>query len=688
MKKIIVFLYILLTIILAIATILEALYGTGFIQEYCYGSSCFFALWSVIGIWGLLYILQRKLWERPAALLLHTAFIVMLIGAGITWIWGEKGIVHIREGETQETFVQTSDTMVRKLPFQMQLQKFETSYYPGTQTAANYISHISITENGKEIQKATISMNNILSYKGYRFYQSSFDDDNKGTWLSVNHDPIGIGVTYAGYFLMLISMIFILLSKKCGFRKLLKNPLLQKGFISLLIAFSLTPNNLSAQETEKTKPIWPKEYADSAASIQVLYNDRIAPFNTLARDFTLKLYGKPSYKGLTAEQIVGSWLLFPDVWAKEPMILIKNDEIRQELGLTNKYARYIDFFDENGTYKLKTLWEKSHNIHTNEAPSALQKAISQVDEKVALITMLQQGELIQKLPPNIQALPEQKITAEIWYNKIPFCKILFMFNLTIGIVSLITFILQFIGNQKIKLIKNLSLASHILLLVAFLFHTVGIALCWYISGRIPISNGYETMMFVAWCILLVSFILRNKVRLFVPFGFLLSGFTLLVAYLGQSNPQITVLMPVLHSPILSIHVSILMFAYALYGFTTLNGIACLCLFRNKEKYEQHIQKITIVSKLILYPATFCMGIGIFIGAIWANISWGTYWSWDPKETWALITFLVYGAAFHTESVGKFNKPLFFHLYIVLAFATVLMTYFGVNELLGGMHSYK
>lgn len=687
MKHIVILLYLIITIILAIATVFEAIYGTTFISTYCYQSSWFFALWAVLGIWGAIYIFQIKLWKRPASILLHTAFMVMLVGAGITWLWGEKGIVHIREGETQQNFLQTNDTLVRPLPFQIRLNTFNISYYPGTESPTNYESLVSILDGTKSFEQ-TISMNNILSYKGYRFYQSSFDEDKKGTWLSVNHDPIGIGVTYTGYFLMVIAMLYVLVSPKCGFRKLLKHPLLQKGILSLVLVFSAFANTLSAQESETVKPIWNRETADSSAYLQIIYNDRIAPFNTLARDFTTKLYGKPSYKGLSAEQVVGSWLLFPEAWAKEPMILIKDKELRDKLGITEKYACYLDFFDQQGNYKLRTLWEQSKSSRKNAPPSALQKAITQVDEKVALISMLQQGELIQKLPPTIAPLPQQKIIAEIWYNKIPFCKILFMANLTIGIIIFVFLCAQIVRNSTNSSPKINKIFSF-LLIISFLFHTFGMGLRWYISGRIPLGNGYETMMFIAWCILCIALILRNKFRLCVAFGFLLSGFTLLVAYLGQNNPQITSLMPVLHSPILSIHVSVLMIAYALYGFITLQGMLALYLhFHNNKLYQEQIDTLTIFSKLLLYPATFLMGIGIFVGAIWANISWGNYWSWDPKETWALITFLVYAAGFHSESIGKFNKSAFFHTYMIFAFLTVLMTYFGVNNLLGGMHSYK
>ena len=686
MKRFLIVVYILIITSLATATFVEARFGTSFIKDFCYESSWFFTCWTILGIVGLLYAFRRKLWQRPAAFLLHLSFIVILIGAGITWTFGERGIMHINQGEAQQFFLK-NDTVHAELPFSVELQQFTISYYPGTTAPADYVSSVIVHNADGTKSNGEISMNNVLSHKGYRFYQTSYDENLAGTWLSINHDQIGIGVTYTGYLLMALSMIFLLFSKKSGFRKLLKHPVLQKTtFCFLLIFISFCGKPISAQEMVTTKPIWEKVYADSASSMQVLYHDRIVPFNTLARDFTLKLYGKPKYKGLTAEQVVGSWLLFPDSWKNEPMILVKNEDLQSRLGIQGKYAKYIDFFDENNHYKLRELWQSLQS----ENRSPLRKAVIEADEKIALITMLQQGSLIRPLPDDgsVKPLSNTKIQAELFYNKVPFCKILFMVNLTIGFLSLFWLLTQIVRNISTRKSKT-ELLLKILILCVLLFHSIGILLHGYISGRIPMSNGYETMMFVAWCVLLVAVLLRNKSAFIVPFGFLLSGFILLVAWLGQKNPQITPMMPVLHSPILSIHVSVLMMAYALYGFVTLNG--CIALFfhaKDNERHAETIETLTVLSKLMLYPATFLMGIGIFIGAVWANISWGNYWSWDPKETWALITFLVYSAAFHTESVPKFNKTVFFHVFVLIAFLTVLMTYFGVNNLLGGMHSYK
>ena len=142
-------------------------------------------------------------------------------------------------------------------------------------------------------------------------------------------------------------------------------------------------------------------------------------------------------------------------------------------------------------------------------------------------------------------------------------------------------------------------------------------------------------------------------------------------------------MPVLQSPLLSIHVLCMMISYTLFGLVALTGIMGLVMPRIE---AQHM--LRDVSLTILYPAVFILTIGTFLGAVWANISWGSYWAWDPKETWALITMMVYGAMLHGSTMSKFNSPRFFHTYAILAFLSVLITYFGVNLLLGGMHSYS
>ena len=600
-------------------------------------------------------------------LLLHGSFLVILGGALITFLWGEQGYVHLEEGKTTDRFVVQDSRHLLPLPFSLRLDSFRIVCYPGTEAPADYVSYIHVSGNGRESQKASVSMNRIFSCGGYRFYQSSYDPDGRSSWLSVNHDPWLLG----------LSMLWVLCSRGGEFRRLLRHPLLRMG--GFLVLFLLLGTTLQA--AERKLPVLNLKQADSLASVQVIYHDRVMPFNTLARDFVLKLTGKPAYKGLEPEQVIGGWLLHPEVWKDEPMIRIKSAALRRRLGLESDFARLSDLFDGQ-TYRLQAYWDASDN-HSGEL-SPLDKAIVETDEKVGLILMLQQGTLIQPLPDDgsIARLPEAKVRAELLYNRIPFSQVLFMFNLTVGLLAFA--VLLYRGMRRAaadsRMLRGLERFFTGALWAALAFQSLGYALRWYIGGRVPLSNGYETMQFLALATLLLACLLRRRFPFTLPFGFLLSGFALLVSYLGQMNPQITPLMPVLVSPWLSSHVSLIMMSYALFAFLMLNGVLALCVRREA-------LRLMLLSRLLLYPAVFFLGAGIFLGAIWANVSWGHYWSWDPKEVWALVTFMVYAVPFHAGSLSRLRKPLFFHVYMMVAFLTVLMTYFGVNYVLGGMHSY-
>lgn len=210
---------------------------------------------------------------------------------------------------------------------------------------------------------------------------------------------------------------------------------------------------------------------------------------------------------------------------------------------------------------------------------------------------------------------------------------------------------------------------------------------WTISGTIPMANGYETMLFVAWTVMLLSLLLSFRFPIMLTCGFLMSGFFLLVSHISQMDPQITHVMPVLNSPLLSIHVSIIMMGFALLSLTFINAITALTVKLINRDATRQMAALQSLSLLFLYPAATTLGIGIFVGAIWANVSWGEYWGWDPKEVWALITFMVYAAALHLKTLPALRRPVAFHVFMLLAFLTILMTYFGVNYILGGMHSY-
>ena len=678
MKRLILSVYVALVVVLAVTTFVEQARGTAFAGAHVYHAVWFALLWGVLAVLTLVACVRMRLWRRVPLLLLHGSFLVILGGALITFLWGEQGYVHLEEGKTTDRFVVQDSRHLLPLPFSLRLDSFRVQCYPGTDAPEDYISHVRLSgKQGEGTRTATVSMNRILMHEGYRFYQSSYDPDGRGSWLSVNHDPWGIGVTYAGYALLGLSMLWVLCSRGGEFRRLLRHPLLRMG--GFLVLFLLLGTTLQA--AERKLPVLNLKQADSLASVQVIYHDRVVPFNTLARDFVLKLTGKPAYKGLEPEQVIGGWLLHPEVWKDEPMIRIKSAALRRRLGLESDFARLSDLFDGQ-TYRLQAYWDASDN-HSGEL-SPLDKAIVETDEKVGLILMLQQGTLIRPLPDDgsVARLPEAKVRAELLYNRIPFSRWLFMFNLSVGLLAFA--LLLYKGLRPVaadgRMLRGVERFFACALWAALLFQALGYGLRWYIGGRIPLSNGYETMQFLALATLLLACLFRRRFPFTLPFGFLLSGFALLVSYLGQMDPQITPLMPVLVSPWLSSHVSLIMMSYALFAFLMLNGVLALCVRREA-------LRLMLLSRLLLYPAVFFLGAGIFLGAIWANVSWGHYWSWDPKEVWALVTFMVYAVPFHAGSLSRLRKPLFFHVYMMVAFLTVLMTYFGVNYVLGGMHSY-
>ncbi len=669
--------FILLAIIAAIigaATIVESHMGTQFVLDNIYGAWWMKCLWAVMTAFSVWFIIKRKLWQRLNVFLLHISFLVILTGAMLTSLLGEKGLMHLRTGIPVSGFM-TKERRIVHMPFQVRLDTFSIKHYPGTEAPSDYVSSVTcLTPDGSVITKGRISMNNILRHDGYRLYQTSFDEDRQGSWITVNHDPWGIAVTYTGYILLAISTILILFLRGGKLRKLLQHPLLRKSALMAMLAIMTSPALATGTE-ESPLPAIRLEEADKHRSAQIIYNDRIAPFNTLAIDFVTKLYGKSTFRGLSPEQVVISWQLHPDDWNKAPIIKIKSEQLRSLLNINSNHASLNDLFNTDGQYILADLYKKEAGTH-----SKLEKAIIETDEKVAIIQMLTNGTLIKPVPHDAQPLSSMRIDAELLYNSIPFSKILFMVNLTMGFILMLFTLYIKKSVATVRIISNITLyLSTAFLLSAFLLR-------WYISQTIPLTNGYETMVFVALATLLIAILLHRRISVIAPFGLIISGFTLLVSHLAQMNPQITPLMPVLQSPLLSSHVALIMISYSLFAFMTLNGVTSLILMRKPSGHEQ-AQRLTIISRIMLYPATLLLAIGIFIGAVWANVSWGNYWSWDPKEVWALITMIVYGIAFHDTSIKWLRTDRYFNIYITLASLTVLMTYFGVNYLLGGMHSY-
>ena len=718
-KKALLSLYVLLISVMAVATVVEHCTSTPFVNEHIYGAWWFTLLWALLAAGGTTYFVKRHV-RKWNIVLLHLSLLIILLGALLTHLTSFSGTIHLRQGEAVNSYremVSMTETKSQPLPFVVRLDSFDVINHSGTTAASDYITHFSIAD-GKTVTHAQVSMNKIFVYHGVRFYQASYDTDNLGSILSISSDRWGIPTTYTGYGLLFFSLLWLLIDPKGTFRRSIR----QLSHLGDTV-------NKSKDNTSQARR--------SSVLTQIIFILlTLVPSITYALDFVQKIHGSRSYKDYTAEQVLLGWTFFPEDWSGEPFIRIKSSEMRQQLGI-GKYASMNAFF-RNGEYILgQPAYDYAHGTNKD----AFHKACADIDCKLQMMMTLRQGtpftlypytfshqrtlwfspfERFPKEMPRKDAdfigrtfatlfvvarrgdfatvnstldaiakyqqrnggnsLPSKgRLAAENVYNRLPYTTILFMLNLTLGMLTLVI-----MARRSTRATRPL----RVLLLLSFLLLTFVLALRWIISGTIPLGNGYETTLAVAWMAQLFVLIFASTqsaghnglTLLMCAFGFLISGFFLLVSHISLMDPAIGPLMPVLNSPLLSIHVSFMMMSYAFLSITFFCGLAALIRPRTAEALQ-------VISRVFLYPAIVTLGIGIFLGAIWANISWGSYWSWDPKETWALITFMLYAIALHTQSLPRLARPRAYHIYMVFCFLSILMTYFGVNYLLSGMHSY-
>lgn len=722
-------------LILITATIVESSKGTAFVRQHIYTSAWFVVLWAALAVVAAVYIVLRKNKSNisTSVLLVHASFLVILLGAFTSWTMAESGTIHLRQNETTST-MKDEEGKTKELGFEVSLKNFNVVNYPGTDAPMDYVT--TLTANTQEIK---VSMNNIGSFNGYRFIQSGYDSDMQGTTLGVYHDPWGIGITYTGYALLFISLIATMASKKTRMRHLYRKALSLQGAkawaVTALLAVSSFSTTANAQEMVKIDG----DIADDFGKICVLYNSRITPINTVATSFVTKLCGKPTWDGLSSNKVFAGWIFDVPYWETVKMIEIKEKKAQELLGINGKWASFDDFWDSYNNYKLDAPLKKAYK----DGDTKLQKQLRDADEKFNIIRMLYGGEMLKMFPyagkqghmqwfapgqplgnlkldekelvfikKSMDYLAESIITGdkaraeeiakkiysyqhvrgkavvptkfriytETFYNKTNAQRLPVMLYLTLSLLLAIVSTLSLNNGKQ----KKTRLVSSVLTWVMLIHTTLLLALRWFVSGHLPMSNGYETMQFMAWATLIVTLVMQKRFLPVKQFGPLLSSFALLVAMITDGNPQITQLMPVLQSPLLSVHVMVIMFSYALFGLTALIGLQGLIAHHRKQ--EEKEQQLAALSQFLLYPAVALIAIGIFIGAIWANVSWGRYWSWDSKETWALITMLIYSVPLHAD-IKWLRKAQHMHIYMLLAFLSVLMTYFGVNYFLSGMHSY-
>ena len=664
-------------------------------------------------------------------------------------------------------------SLLSQIPFNIKLNDFVAEKYPGTEKSySSFMSKVSV--DGDQKFDYDIYMNHILNYKGYRFFQASFDPDEKGTILSVNQDFFGTFITYLGYILLYIGLLGIMFYGKTRFKDLgkklkkLKQKRIATTIIFLLIfTNSYSQNDYSHKNQNFISDSVIKNYVIDENHAQkfgeVIIQDsggRMKPLNTFSSELLRKVSKSDKYNELNSDQVFISILRNPLAWYSEPLIYIKrgNDSIRSVIGIDSdqKYASFIDFFDGKGNYKISKYLEKAYK---SSLPNQFEKDFIETDRRVNLLFSALEGEILKIFPvpedsnnkwissnevssenfatvdslftTNIiplylreldkslvsknyqnadkilesikgfqikygeEILPsDDKIKAEILYNKYDIFKTLFLYYFLAGLFFFLFIIIQiFISNKKLnQLFKYLFVVFRSVIFILFIIHTLGLVARGYISGHAPWSDAYESMIYVSWATMGIGLLFARKSDLTLASTSFVTSMILMIAHWNWMDPSIANLVPVLDSYWLMIHVSIIVGSYGPFALATILGIVALILMvlSTKSNYliiKNKLSEITIINELALTIGLIMLTIGNFLGGMWANESWGRYWGWDPKETWALISILIYAFVLHMRLIPKMRGMWLFNLMSIIAFASIVMTYFGVNFYLVGLHSY-
>ncbi|MBW6488757.1 cytochrome c biogenesis protein CcsA [Sulfurimonas sp.] len=659
---------------------------------------------------------------------------------------------------------------ILSLPFGVKLIDFQLDRYPGSMSPASYASEVELVDNEEKVYYPyRIYMNNILEHRGYRFFQASYDKDEKGTVLSVNNDP-GTLPSYIGYFLLGLGMFWALFSRGNRFEQLsqrARKASEQKALgllLSLGVLLSVSPSY--AQELNpaiKTILSFDKGHADSFGALIIQDSGgRMKPLDTLSVEIVAKIYKSSSLtiagKKLNQNQIVLGMMAKPDAYRNLKIIATKNEEINKIIGEKSdaKHASFSQFFELPDTLEGYKLAEAVNGAIRKEPKNRdlFDKAVLEVDERVNISYSVYSGALIKIWPkPNdinnkwfetMEALEtfelgdaqkirdiafeyftaldsavssgdwtgantaiekiieyqkfygaviypsDTRVEAEILYNYANIFERLYPLYFLVGFMLLIA---SFIKILKPKLNINLLSKTSLLLLVAmFAVHTFGLGLRWYVSGHAPWSDGYESMIYISWATILAGIFFSKRSSITMASTAVLTGLILFVAHLNWMNPQVTNLVPVLNSYWLSIHVAVITASYGFLGLGALLGFIVILLFvfktKNNEKHiSLSIKELNSINEMSLMIGLAFLTLGNFIGGVWANESWGRYWGWDPKETWALVTILIYAAVIHMRFVKSIYSDFNYSVISLLSYTSVIMTYFGVNYYLAGMHSY-
>tara|TARA_R110001583_G_scaffold82151_9_gene218320 strand:- start:8302 stop:11382 length:3081 start_codon:yes stop_codon:yes gene_type:complete len=661
--------------------------------------------------------------------------------------------------------------MQLQLPFSIKLNDFQLENYPGSQSAMSFASEITVIDPSETFD-FRIFMNNILNYKGYKFFQSSYNinDAYEETHLSVNHDFWGSTITYIGYFLLYAGLILILFFRNTRFdflRKSLQKIRTKRGVLStiaflLISSFAFSQQHIHVMSEKQIDSALVSNIVDIShveKFNKVIIQDaggRLKPVHTYASELLRKVSKANNFKDMNATQVFLSIQQNPRIWFQIPIIYIEsgNTKLRDIIGIPHdqKYAQLSSFFDEKGIYKISEVQQEAQKTNIK---SKFEKDVINVDRRVNLFYSAITGDILRIFPiPNDrnntwvshndldkanlkgrdsvfvrQLLPlyfqtlasseaskdysksdeilngitnfqkkygsavypsDHKINLEITYNKYDIFKTIYSYYMYIGTLMFFFVIIQIFKNNKV--LNYLIKGSIAIIILLFLMHTGGLIARWIVSGNAPWSNAYESMIYVGWATMLFGLIFGRKSSMTIAATAFLTAFILMVAHWNWMDPEIANLQPVLNSYWLMIHVSIIVASYGPFALGMILGLIALILMlltttKNKSKVGLMIKEITIINEMSITVGLIMLTIGNFLGGMWANESWGRYWGWDPKETWALISIMIYAFVLHIRLVPGLRSRFTFNLFSVAAFASILMTYFGVNFYLSGLHSY-
>ncbi len=639
-----------------------------------------------------------------------------------------------------------------QVPFQLYLEDFQLERYPGSQSPSSFASEVVLIDKNENVERhVRIFMNNTLMYKGYKFFQSSYDQDEQGTVLSVNHDVWGTWITYLGYALLIIGIILSLLNPNSYFvylAKKLKQTVPKAAVILLLSGFCAVSS--SAQNGQNAGiPDINDQLAKEFSQLWVQGVDgRIEPVSTLSSEIVRKISRKSSLYGMSPDEVVLSMMTYPDVWQTLPVVRVSDETVASELGISGKYMAFRHLFDQNGNYRIadrvQAAFAKAPAFRTR-----IEKEYINLDERVNIAFMVFRGTMFNLFPRDTREAPwyspgetaveytggdsifvksgfnlflqnvaqgqtsqagqilqavksfqvkyggnlipsERKMNIEILYNKINPFKRIFPLYLLFGFLLLLVLFVNIFRQKQLPKFLRITFAGIVALL--FVVHTAGLIARWYISGHAPWSNGYESVVYVAWAVMLAGLIFGRKYPMVIGTAAFLSGIALFVAHLSWMNPEVTNLVPVLKSYWLAIHVAIITASYGFLGLSAFLGIMGLVLMILRTKSNNHkvagfIDQVTTINEMSATVGLYFLTVGTFLGGVWANESWGRYWGWDPKETWALITVVIYSFIVHMRLIPSLRGVFNYTVASVFGFASVMMTYFGVNYFLAGLHSY-